>query len=79
METPRLKMNWNRLEYTLQWLSSSATIEHELSLREKLDIKRAEAEARAKAKAERENRDLILEKIRVQSAENRTTTLESIK
>ncbi|GAU98002.1 hypothetical protein RvY_09207 [Ramazzottius varieornatus] len=56
-----------------------ATIEHELSLREKLDIKRAEAQARAKAKAERENRDLILEKIRVEAGEKRTTTLESIK
>ena len=56
-----------------------ATIEHELELREKHDIKIAEAEARAKAKAERENRDLILEKIKLQSAENRQTTLESIK
>ncbi|XP_055342233.1 ATPase family AAA domain-containing protein 3-like [Paramacrobiotus metropolitanus] len=55
------------------------TIEHELKMRETHDLKRIEAEARAKAKADRENRDLILEKIRVESAEKRTTTLESIK
>lgn len=56
-----------------------ATIEHEMELRHKNEMKRVEAELLAKAKVERENRDITLEQIRLKAAENRTTVLESIK
>ncbi|KAL1491083.1 hypothetical protein ABEB36_011736 [Hypothenemus hampei] len=56
-----------------------ATIEHELELRHKNEMKRVEAELRAKAKVDRENRDLTLEQIRLKAQENRVTVLESIK
>lgn len=56
-----------------------ATIEHEMDLRNQNEMKRIEAELRAKAKVDRENRDIILEQIRLKAAENRTTVLESIK
>lgn len=56
-----------------------ATIEREMELRAQVDMKRLEAEMLAKAKADRENQDLILERLRVQAAENRVTVLESIK
>ncbi|KAF2880751.1 hypothetical protein ILUMI_25423 [Ignelater luminosus] len=56
-----------------------ATIEHEMELRSQNEMKRIEAELRAKAKVDRENRDIILEQIRLKAAENRVTVLESIK
>jgi len=56
-----------------------ATIEHEMELRHKNEMKRVEAELRAKAKVDRENQDLTLEQIRLKAAENRVTVLESIK
>lgn len=56
-----------------------ATIEHEMELRNKNEMKRIEAELTAKAKIERENRDIRLEQIRLKASENRTTVLESIK
>lgn len=56
-----------------------ATIEHEMELRHKNEMKRVEAELRAKAKVDRENRDMILEQIRLKAQENRVTVLESIK
>lgn len=56
-----------------------ATIEHEMELRHKNEMKRVEAELRAKAKIDRENQDLTLEQIRLKAAENRVTVLESIK
>lgn len=56
-----------------------ATIEHEMDLRHKNEMKRVEAELRAKAKVDRENQDLTLEQIRLKAAENRVTVLESIK
>jgi ATPase family AAA domain-containing protein 3A/B len=56
-----------------------ATIEHEMELRHKNEMKRVEAELKAKAKIDRENRDLTLEQIRLKSSENRITVLESIK
>lgn len=56
-----------------------ATIEHEMELRHKNEMKRVEAELRAKAKVDRENRDLTLEQIRLRAQENRVTVLESIK
>ncbi|XP_019877208.1 ATPase family AAA domain-containing protein 3A homolog [Aethina tumida] len=56
-----------------------ATIEHEMELRHKNEMKRVEAETRAKAKVDRENRDITLEQIRLKAAENRVTVLESIK
>ncbi|XP_044751853.1 ATPase family AAA domain-containing protein 3A homolog [Coccinella septempunctata] len=56
-----------------------ATIEHEMELRHKNEMKRVEAELKAKAKVDRENRDLTLEQIRVKASENRVTVLESIK
>ncbi|KAG8234582.1 hypothetical protein J437_LFUL013844 [Ladona fulva] len=56
-----------------------ATIEHEMEMRSKLEMKKLEAEYRAKAKVDRENQDLNLEQIRLKAAENRITVLESIK
>lgn len=56
-----------------------ATIEHEMDLRSKNDLKRVEAEMKARAVVERENRDIYLEQIKLKAAENRTTVLESIK
>lgn len=56
-----------------------ATIEHEMDLRHKNEMKRVEAELKAKAKVDRENRDLTLEQIRLKASENRVTVLESIK
>ncbi|KAF5300749.1 hypothetical protein FQA39_LY10994 [Lamprigera yunnana] len=56
-----------------------ATIEHEMELRSQNEMKKIEAELRAKAKADRENRDIILEQIKVKASENRLTVLESIK
>lgn len=57
----------------------AATIEHEMELRHKNDMKKLEAELRAKAKIDRENQDLYIEQIKVKAAENRATVLESIK
>ena len=56
-----------------------ATLEHEMELRAKADMKRIEAETVARAKVERENQDLNLEKIRLQAKEHRNTVLEGIK
>ncbi|KAL1428517.1 hypothetical protein MTO96_002885 [Rhipicephalus appendiculatus] len=56
-----------------------STIEHEMELRHKNDMKKLEAELRAKAKIDRENQDLYIEQIKVKAAENRATVLESIK
>lgn len=56
-----------------------ATIEHEIEVRHKSDMKRIEAELKAKAKVDRENRDLNLEQIRLRAQEHRATVLESIK
>ncbi|XP_021921398.1 ATPase family AAA domain-containing protein 3-B [Zootermopsis nevadensis] len=56
-----------------------ATIEHEMDLRHKNEMKKVEAELHAKAKVDRENQDLTLEQIRLKAAENRVTVLESIK
>ena len=53
-------------------------MEHESELRRKNDLVRIEAEARARAQNERENRDIMMEKIRLKAAERRKTLLESI-
>ncbi len=54
------------------------TVEHEAELRHKNEMLRLEAELKGKAKIDRENRDINLEKIRVEAAEKRKTVLESI-
>ncbi|XP_011136606.1 ATPase family AAA domain-containing protein 3A homolog isoform X1 [Harpegnathos saltator] len=56
-----------------------ATIEHEMELRHKNEMRKLEAELRAKAKIDRENHDLNLEQIRLKASEKRITVLESIK
>ncbi|XP_057670463.1 ATPase family AAA domain-containing protein 3A homolog [Diorhabda carinulata] len=56
-----------------------ATIEHEMELRHKNEMKKVEAELKAKAKIDRENRDLTLEQIRLKAEQNRITVLESIR
>ncbi|KAK0079121.1 hypothetical protein PV325_001700 [Microctonus aethiopoides] len=56
-----------------------ATIEHEMELRHKNEMKKLTAELQAKAKIDRENQDLSLEQIRLKASENRLTVLESIK
>jgi len=53
-------------------------LEHESELRRKSELVRIEAEARARAQNERENKDIVMEKIRVKAAERRKTLLESI-
>ncbi|XP_053994195.1 ATPase family AAA domain-containing protein 3A homolog [Hylaeus volcanicus] len=56
-----------------------ATIEHEMDLRHKNEMRKLEAELKAKAKIDRENQDLNLEQIRLKASEKRITVLESIK
>lgn len=56
-----------------------STIEHEMELRHKNEMRKLEAELKAKAKVDRENQDLNLEQIRLKASENRVTVLESIK
>ncbi|KAL7077271.1 hypothetical protein ACQ4LE_003289 [Meloidogyne hapla] len=56
-----------------------ATIEHELSLRHKLDLERIETEVKAKTKAARENRDVNLEMMRASEEERRKTIMEQIR
>ncbi|CAK9815172.1 ATPase family AAA domain-containing protein 3-B [Anthophora quadrimaculata] len=56
-----------------------ATIEHEMDLRHKNEMKKLEAKIKAQAKIDRENQDLNLERIRVEASEKRVTVLESIK
>ena len=53
-------------------------MEHEAELRKVNDLARVKAEIKAKAEMERDNRDIILEKIRVKAIERRRTILESI-
>merc|ERR1719402_1210159 len=55
-----------------------STLEHEMELRGKADMKRIEAEMVAKAKIERENQDLTLEQIRLRAKEHRSTVMEGI-
>ena len=55
------------------------TLEHEMELRAKNDMKKIEAEMRGRAILERENRDIYLEQIKLRAAEERTTVIESIK
>ncbi|CAK5006933.1 unnamed protein product [Meloidogyne enterolobii] len=56
-----------------------ATIEHELSLRHKLDLERIETEVKAKTKSARENRDVNLEMMRASEEERRKTIMEQIR
>ena len=56
-----------------------STLEHEMELRAKADMKRVEAETAARAKIERENQDLYLEQIRLKAKENRSTVMEGIR
>ncbi|XP_054160542.1 ATPase family AAA domain-containing protein 3-B-like [Oppia nitens] len=55
------------------------TLEQEMELRGKADMKRIEAEMKGRAILERENRDIHLEQIKLKAAEDRTTVIESIK
>ena len=59
-------------------LDFQGTLEHEMELRAKADMKRIESEMTAKAKIERENQDLYLEQIRLRAKENRSTVMEGI-
>lgn len=54
------------------------SMEYEAELKLKNDMKKLEAELKGKAQVDRENRDIILEQIRVKAAERRKTVLESI-
>ena len=56
----------------------SETLEHEAELRHKHDMARVKAETEAKGKVDRENKDIILEQIRLKATERRKTILESI-
>ncbi|CAG2102221.1 unnamed protein product [Medioppia subpectinata] len=55
------------------------TLEQEMDMRAKSDMKRIEAEMKGKAILERENRDIYLEQIKLKAAEERVTVIESIK
>eukprot|EP00118_Oscarella_pearsei_P009601 m.55954 g.55954 ORF g.55954 m.55954 type:complete len:487 (+) comp34526_c0_seq2:290-1750(+) len=61
-----------------QEMTRRKTIEYEAELRHQNEMKRLEAELSGKAKIDRENRDLNLEKIRVNAQERRETVLKSI-
>ena len=54
------------------------TLEHEMDLRSQNDIRRIKAEVEAKGRVDRENKDLILEQLRLNAQERRKTILESI-
>jgi len=56
-----------------------ATVEHESELRHQNEMKRLAAKMEAQAKIERDNRDIHMEKIRLETAEYRETVLQSIK
>jgi ATPase family AAA domain-containing protein 3A/B len=56
-----------------------STLEHEMEMRGKADLKRIEAETVAKAQIERENQDLYLEQIRLKAKESRSTVMEGIR
>jgi len=56
-----------------------ASVEHEMELKHQNDMKTLAAKMEAKAKIERENKDIHMDKIRLESAEYRETLLESIK
>ena len=56
-----------------------ATVEHEMDLRSKNELKKIQAETQARTIMERENRDVYLDQIKAKSAEHRITVLESIK
>ena len=55
------------------------TLEQEMEMRAKNDMKRIEAEMKGRAILERENRDIYLEQIKLKATEERTTVIESIK
>lgn len=56
-----------------------STIEYEAQLRHKNELKQIEARLRGEAQVERENREIRLERSRVEAREHRETILESIK
>ncbi|XP_011495680.1 PREDICTED: ATPase family AAA domain-containing protein 3 [Ceratosolen solmsi marchali] len=56
-----------------------ATVEHEMELRHRNEMRKLDAEMKARAKVDRENQDLNLEKIKLKASEHRVTVLESIK
>lgn len=56
-----------------------ATVEHESELRHQNEMKRLAAKMEAQGKIERDNRDIHMEKIRLETAEYRETVLQSIK
>ena len=60
------------------YLSILETVEHEAELRQKNDMTRVKAEMKARGEMERDNRDIILEQIRLKAVERRKTILESI-
>jgi len=55
------------------------TLDYEMEMRSKIDMKKLEAEVLARARVERENQDLHLEQIRLKASENRLTVMDSIK
>ncbi|KAA3674474.1 ATPase family AAA domain-containing protein 3A/B [Paragonimus westermani] len=59
-------------------LEASSTIEFEAELRHKNEMKQIEAKIRGEAQVERENRELRLERARLEAKEYRQTILESI-
>ena len=56
----------------------SATIKYEADLRHENEMKRVKAELAGQAQVERENHDLRLEKIKLETRENRATVLEAV-
>lgn len=55
-----------------------ATVEHEMELRHQNEMRQLAAKMEAKGKIERENKDVHLEKMKLESAEYRKTVLDSI-
>jgi ATPase family AAA domain-containing protein 3A/B len=54
------------------------TAEHEAELRTKTELAKVQAEAQGRIQQERTNHDLILQKVRLQAAEQRDTVLKAV-
>jgi ATPase family AAA domain-containing protein 3A/B len=54
------------------------TAEHENELRTRMELAKAKAEAEGRIAQERTNHDLILQKVRLEAAENRDTVLKAV-
>ncbi|KAL5109114.1 ATPase family AAA domain-containing protein 3 [Taenia crassiceps] len=71
------KIHKHRVDYQ-DMLARKQTIEYEADLRHQNELKQIEARLRGEAQIERENRDIRLERSRIEAREYRETILQSI-